>query len=198
MILALPTGPRGRLLAVSICLLTLLLLWLGIASPLIGWFDARAERLSARAVLADHMQALADAVPALRRQAAAAQAANRGPGNARVALLEGSDDAVAGAALQERVQRLADGAGVTLASVETLPVESVGAYRRIGLHLTVVAAGWPALVRLLQLVEDATPHMLIDDLQVHGRPSRDRSAGTAVDANFDVLGYRLAAAGPSR
>jgi general secretion pathway protein M len=135
------------------------------------------------------MEALAAGLPALRRDAAALTS---GPANASAALLAGNDDAVAGAALQEQVQRLAAGADATLASMEVLPAETEGAYRRIALRLAISAGRFSALVRLLDALSTASPRMLVDDLQVHGLQVQDRNAGTRVDASFDVLAFRSA------
>ena len=193
--LALPTGPRGRALAVAICVVIAALLWLGIVGPLITWHADRAEQLAERAALAGRMQGIADALPALRRQAAAAPHGNADAGQT---VLEGTDDAIAGADLQERVQQMAAAAGVTLASVEMLPAEPLGAYHRIGIRLTVSGGRWAPLVQLLQSVEEGTPRMLVDDVQVHGRAMRDRSIETLVDASVSVFAFRIAAPAAAR
>jgi general secretion pathway protein M len=102
-------------------------------------------------------------------------------------VLAGETDAVAGAALQLLMQQMAIGAGTSLSSVEVLPAESVGGYRRIGLHVA-LAAPWPALVHLLQSIEQATPPMLVDDLRLHGSPVAN--VALPMDASFTVLAFR--------
>lgn len=165
-------------------------LWFGIAAPLVAWHAARDERLAERRAIGDRMDALAATLPALRRQAEAIGRASTG---ASTGLLTAADDAVAGAALQEQVQRMAAEVDATLASMEVLPPEKAGDYRRIGLRLAISAGRWSALVRLLQEMAEASPRMLIDDLQVHELQTQDRSLGTRVDASFDVLAFRSAA-----
>ena len=49
--------------------------------------------------------------------------------------LEGASDAIAAAALQSHIEELAASAGATIGSTESLPTETRGAYRRIGLRL---------------------------------------------------------------
>jgi general secretion pathway protein M len=136
------------------------------------------------------MDALAGALPALRRQA---EAMGKAGGSAQTELLAAADDAVAGAALQEQVQRMAADADATLASMEVLPPEKAGEYRRIGLRLAISGGRFSALVRLLQDLATATPRMLVDELEVHALQTQDRSLGTRVDASFDVLAFRSAA-----
>ena len=75
------------------------------------------------------MEALVATVPALRAQAAAAAAGGTG----EQALLEGDNDSTASASLQERLQAMFLQAGVQLNSVETVPGEEAGAFRRIRL-----------------------------------------------------------------
>jgi len=181
---ALPTGTRGQVLAVAITVVLLAALWLGVAAPLLSWHGERADRLRQRQALAERMEMLAARLPELRREAA-----NVASGPPPQTLLEGASDAVSGAQLQERLQTMAATAGAPINSAETLPAENRGAYRRIGLRLA-VNAPYAALIRLLQSVEEATPRMLIDDVQVQSAPIvLDRSAPT-LDASFSVYAFR--------
>ncbi len=183
---ALPTGRPGRLLALGIALLLLLALWEAIGAPLLGLYRDRARALGERRAIAVHMAGLAAQLPALRR-AAAAGSVRSGP----VALIAGSSDAIAGAALQERVQRMATGLGATLSSSESLPPAPASAqagYRRVGVRITVTAP-YDVMVRLLAAIEQASPSMLIDDLQLHG--SRIQLLENApIEGSLTVLAFR--------
>ena len=180
---ALPDGRRGQLLAMALSLAIVASVWAGVVAPLVAWHSDQTELLEQRRALAGRMAALAETLPALQQQAAARNVTGPAPS----AVLEGDTDAVAGAALQQLVQQMATGAGISLSSVEVLPAEAVGGYRRIGLHLA-LAAPWPALVQLLQAIEQASPPMLIDDLRLHGPPPQ--SAVLPMDASFTVLAFR--------
>ncbi len=182
--LALPSGRRGQVLAVAIAAVALLVLWFGIVLPLAGWHASRAASLERQAVLAGRMEALAASLPALRRRAATLAA-----GPAPQTLLEGASDAVAGAELQEQVQAMAVEAGSPLTSAETLPAEPAGAYRRISLRVS-LSAPYQTLVHLLAAVADATPRMLVDDLQIQAPPLGLRSAVLPMDATLTVLAFR--------
>ncbi len=184
---ALPEGRRGQFLAAALTLTVLASLWFGIIAPLIGWYDVRADELSQRRALLGRMQAVAETLPALERQ----------PGNAQpaeTALLEGATDALAAAAMQSAVQAMANDAGVELRSAETLPAEARGAYRRIGLRVS-LSAPWPVLIELLRAAGQGQPHMLVDDLQVRATPLQARDAGAPVSATFTLLAFRAAQAG---
>ena len=191
--MALPTGRRGQVLAVAIVAVALMVLWFGIVLPLAGWHAARGEAIERQRALVSRMEALAASLPALRQRAATLAS-----GPAPQALLEGSSDAVAGAALQEQVQAMAVEAGSPLTSAEALPAEPAGAYRRIGLRVA-LSAPYPVLVHLLAAIADATPRMLVDDLQVQAPPLGLRSVVLPMDATLTVLAFRAkeAAAGPT-
>ncbi len=191
---SLPTGRPGRLLAAGLLLLLLVLGWELVGSPLRDWFDGRADALAGRQALAVRMQALAARLPALRR-AAEAGAGRPGP----AVLIEGSSDAIAGAALQGQVQQMAATLGANLSSSETLAGAAAGApgsgYRRVSVRISVTAP-FEVMVRLVAAIERATPIMLIDDFELHG--SRIQLAQNApLEASLTVLSFRRGEAGPA-
>ncbi len=188
MTLDLPTGPRGRLLALSLTVLVLLVLWFGIAAPVLGWYADRTEQLNQREMLAGRMAEVAAARPELQRQAAGLSASSAAPG----ALLAGETDAVAAATLQERMQDMAAKAGAQLSSVEMLPATQAGQFRRIGLRVA-VQAGMANVIHLLELIEQAKPRMLVDELDFQRRLLLTRSTAPDLDARFVVYAFR---AGP--
>jgi general secretion pathway protein M len=128
------------------------------------------------------MATVAETLPRIRQEAEAG-------GGAPPALLEGASDSIAGASLQGQVQEMASRAGLTLASAELLPAEAAGRYRRVSLRLS-VSGSWPALVGLLQALEEGTPRMLVDELQVQNAPSIAPGAGRPVSASLTVLAFR--------
>ena len=180
---SLPDGRRGQLLALTLALAVAAAIWVGVVAPLLAWHSAQANYVVQRSVLAHRMMQLVEELPALQAQATARNLTGPAPS----AMLSGNSDAVAGAALQQLVQQLATTAGTPLASVEVMPAEAVGNYRRIGLHLA-LSAPWPVLVHLLQSVEQATPVMLIDDLRLRGAPLGNTAL--PMDASFTVLAFR--------
>jgi len=172
----------GRMLALGILIVLLLLVWEAGARPLIDWYGARADALAGERARFLRMEALVASLPALRKAVAA------GEGSAPTALLDGASDAVAGASLQESVQRMAASLGANLASTEALPARQEGSYRRIGVRIA-LNARYDILVRLVAAIEQAAPSMLIDDLQMHG--SRILlSTAQPLEASMTVIAYR--------
>lgn len=189
MIATLPTGSRGRLLALGLTLFVVALAWAVVVDPLLGWQTALTEAVDNRGAIARRMALAAETLPALRLQA---QGESRAPA---AALLEGNTDALAGAALQVRVRELANQAGVSLASAETLPAEATGTFRRIGMRVT-AAGAWPVLVRLLQALEQANPRMLVDDMQLQSALSLATETTRPLNATFTVFSFRTGVAAP--
>jgi general secretion pathway protein M len=182
----LPTGRRGQLLAVALTAICLAGLWVAIVSPLMSWYEARAQTLDDRRLVATRMARIAQTVPDLLRQAAALRAAAP---SGRTIALDAPSDAVAGARLQQRIQDLATTAGITLSSIETLPAQQQGGYRRISLRVT-CSASLPVLVDLLQKLEVSGPRMLIDDIDLDASPDLNRPDGISIGANFTVIAFR--------
>jgi hypothetical protein len=135
------------------------------------------------------MEALAAALPSLQEQAKAV--AEGGAGEA--ALLEGDNDSMASASLQERLQAMFIQAGVQLNSVETLPGDDAGAYRRIGLRLS-FNASWPVLMTLLKDMHLASPSLLVDELQLTPALHRISTAPGSFDVACAIFAFRSASA----
>ncbi len=183
MAIALPDGREGRILAALLAVLALLLFWLACVAPVLDWYDARAQRVAAIEQRAAREEALIRMLPALK---AAAGRAARLPERA---LLSGESDAVAGAALQEQVQGMAGSADAQLTSIETLPAEQAGAFRRIGVRVA-LNAQLPVVVALLKAIETAEPRMLIDDIRLTATPVGPQNVQLPLDAAFTVYAFR--------
>jgi general secretion pathway protein M len=165
--------------------LVIAMLWLGVAMPLIEWHADRTASLMRLSALANRMEALAAAVPALRQQAASVVTSGTG----EPALLEGDSDSTASASLQERLQAMFLQAGVQLNSVETVPGEEAGTFRRIRLRVS-FNASWPILVALLKDLQLATPMLLVDELQVQPALHRISTAPGTFDVSCSVFAFR--------
>jgi len=191
---ALPTGRRGRLLALAILLLAVGAAYLVIAAPLLGLYADRNALIEQRRNLAPRLGATAAELPVLRAQAAQLRAT----GNTKKVTLEGASDAIASANLQSRIEGIASSVGATVSSTESLPAETIGDYRRIGLRL-VLSGEYETLMRLLAALETATPPLIIDNLQIHAQMSWGMAAaGRGLDAGLEVYGFRNNPGGPAK
>jgi hypothetical protein len=188
--LNLPTGRAGQRTAVLLLLLGLVAGWRLVAEPLVELYAARHAELEQKALLAAHLEAMAAELPRLK-----ALPAMQGPPPA--VTLIGATDAMAAATLQGSVQDMAAVVGGSLGSVEILPAEPVGGLRRIGLKVSLTGSP-ETIVALLAAIEESTPPMLIDELQIHGNvlPIAVNAPGAQalppmLNTSFAVYGYRL-------
>ncbi len=161
----LPTGREGRVLALGLLALLILLAWLIVVQPLLSVYASREASLQSRMRYAAHMAALAAELPAARAEALAAGRQAPPPDM----ILSGTNDSIAAANLESLIDGLSHEAGTTLISTESLPPVQVGAYRRISLHVT-ARASWDKLIALLATIERSTPRMTVPNLQVQAGP----------------------------
>ena len=195
MALALPSGPRGQMLALAMALLIAVVVWLGTVTPLWGWYDDRAELLRRQRAIAHRMTSLVETLPALQRQVAAVENAATGGANndTSVVLLTGANDPVAAASLQQSIEELATRAGVRVGSEEILPGQTEGDLRAIAVRLTLTAPFHSLVGLLLALSRSETP-MVVDDLLLRGPPGRPGDDDLPVDVSMTVTSYRAAKA----
>ncbi len=185
-----PTGRPGRLVALGLALVVLGGLYVIAVAPLLDLYAQRQERLEDGRMLLPRLQAAAATLPELRARVAGLRAEAR----TRKVTLDGASDAIASANLQSRIDGFATSIGATIGSTESLPPETSDGYRRIGLRFA-LSGPYETVVKLLAKLEEATPPLIVDNLQIHGvlrRPGLP-SGGEAepdLDAGFDVYGFR--------
>ena len=181
-----PTGPRGRALAFGITLAMVALAWVLVAQPLIAWHADLGQAVENRGAVARRMEALAGSLPELRRRSE--DAASRGP---TAALMEGSTDALAGAALQARLRDIAARVQLQFDSAEILAAEEAGGLRRIGVRISTIVP-WPVLAGLLRELDAASPRLLVDDVQLQASVSLAGGVSRPLTASFTVFAFRAA------
>jgi general secretion pathway protein M len=183
--LTLPEGKAGQALALAIPLLAAALLWLAVLSPLLSWYEERDAWLAQQREIAAHMAALGQEIPALRQAVTTADQLAAGD----QVLVSGNTDAIAGANLQSALQNLATQAGTSLGSTDALPVQPVGALRRIGLQVSVTAT-WPQLIALLEAIDTAQPRMIVDVLSITSMEQPGAAQDAPLQVSFSVTGFR--------
>jgi general secretion pathway protein M len=180
----------GRLLAVLILLGAVALVYLAAAQPLIDDYQATRDQTEDMQTALERFQRVAAEVPARRAQLATLrqrQAASEG-------FLQGTNDALVAAQIQNRVKALTEAAHGELKSTQVLPVQDEGKYRRITIRVQ-LTLDLPAAQRLLYGVETASPLLFLDNLDMRSHIAdrrRDRgptSDDATLDLRFDVYGY---------
>ena len=157
-----------------------------IVAPVLDLYAQREAMLDNRQVLAPHLNAAVEQLPALRARLAEARAA----ASTHNITLDGASDAIASASLQSRIEELAASAGVTIGSTQGVTTENRGSYRWIGLHF-VIGGEYEAIIKLLSAIESATPPLVLGNLQLHNAPrARAEAMGVRLDAGFEVYALR--------
>ena len=110
-------------------------------------------------------------------------------------MLPGATDALAAAALQERVQKMSGIAGVSLSAVETLPAVQAGTWHKIPLRIS-LNAPWPVLINLLRALEDSPVRILVDDVHFHAATLVARPTVLPIQASMVLYGFRPAEGSP--
>jgi general secretion pathway protein M len=188
----LPTGRRGQALALAILLILLLAIWQGAVGPLLELYGDRADELEMSRQHVAMMTRLNEQLPGLKQKWEQGQ---RSGAPQKSLVIDGANDALAAASLQDQLRGMATNAGTTLVSVENLPPDTApGAYHRIGLKIS-LNARWPVLVALLKAIEESSPPLLVDDVQIHGSPLPTLNQTRGLDASFAIYALRSGSAG---
>jgi hypothetical protein len=167
-----------------------ILVWIGLAAPLLDWYDDRSELLRRQQAMARRMTSLVATLPDLEHEASTLSP-NSGADaeGATAGLLPGVSDALAAASLQQRIDELAAKAGVRVASEEILPTQNDGDLRAISVRLTVTARYSAAVGFLLALTQSDVP-IVVEELMMRGSPGKPTTGEAPVDASLTVTSYR--------
>jgi general secretion pathway protein M len=168
--MTLPTGIRGRLLALSLLLIPLILVAKFVLWPAFQSYASTEDDLVSTREEVVHYQRLLAEQPAL--QAAVARLERTRP--LAPYLLAGSNRALAAAGLQKQLQDAATKHGVTILSLRVKNPASVGPLERISVEAR-LRTGIPELRDLLYWIETARPYLFIEDLTINVRHARRRA-----------------------
>jgi len=180
--------PVSRALALAVLIVALAGLYFGIIAPLADGYSATRDSI---AQLEDSLQRYQRAANELApRQAELAALKQRQP--AQEGFLQGSNDTLVAAQIQNRIKSLADAAHSELRSTQVLAAQDEGKLKRITVR-SQMSATIVGVQRVIYGLESAMPMLFLDNVDLRARPAdpRDRSGATAdtIDVQFDVYGY---------
>jgi general secretion pathway protein M len=187
----------GRVLALAILAALCLVVWVGVAQPLLDRFGGYRETVVQAQEHLPRLRALAARIPLLKAEL---QRLERDP-NARTRQLTGANDALAAADLQNRLGRIASANGVVLRSTQILPPQEEEGFRRIGVRVA-MEGDTGALLKILYGLETAPTLLFVDNLEIRARSggrirrNTSRKAGASqylLLVRFDLAGYVVGA-----
>jgi hypothetical protein len=108
--------------------------------------------------------------------------------------LQGSNDTLIAAQMQNRIKQSADAAKVDLRTSEVLPNSDEAKLKRIGVREQASGTIRGLLTIFHDLEANSTPMLFLDNvnMRVHPQANRDRNAASQddiIDVQFDVFGY---------
>jgi general secretion pathway protein M len=178
----------SRFLAGMLLLLIVLTVAVGVVMPIIDGL-AGAElanqeyrlALARSRVLDQELKNLKDELTEIRQ----IQASQSG-------FLEGANESLATAQLQNRIKTIIETGGGELRSTQVLPVRDEGKFRRIIVRGQ-MATNTPAMQRIFYDIESASPYLILDNIDIRARPSpraqENVPTDTMLDVRFDLYGY---------
>jgi hypothetical protein len=182
-----PGASRGA--ALTILLGVVALVYLGTAVPLLATYGSMRDSIAQLQDQLQRYQARARDLDARKAELAALQ---KRP-SSDDGFLQGKNETLVAAQIQNRVKALADATHSELKSTQVLPAEDEGKRRRIGVRgqISTTVAG---AQRVIYGLESASPILFIDNLDVRSVPSstrfHQREIGSdVIDMQFDVYGY---------
>ncbi|MEM7169164.1 MAG: type II secretion system protein GspM [Pseudomonadota bacterium] len=112
--------------------------------------------------------------------------------------LEGSTDALAGAALQEKVTNIVESADGQLRSVQSLPVGTDNGFEKVGVRVQMIT-NVETLFRVLYELEAGETFLFVENLDIRNQRARRRNNENAgppdLAVRFDLSGFLRPEAG---
>ena len=177
--------PVSRFVAIGLLLLALALVHALIVRPLAGsWHDTVAAIEDTRALAAGYARTAA-ARPQYEEQAAALRAEKPNPDW----FLVGETDALAAAAMQDRIGTLAQAAGAEIRSIQTVPAVDEDGMRRIGVTVE-LSAKTASLLRVAYAIESGMPYLFINTTEAIADPSQGGIEDPMLIVRLEISGYR--------
>ncbi len=184
--MTLPVGMRGRLTALALLFIVLVLLTRLAVQPMAAAYANVGEDVATGQDALQRYQRIIAELPALK--AAASRTARNRP--LAPFLLAGSNASLAVANLQQRLQDSAERHNASIVTVRVLDPVTEGPLERVVLQAQ-LKAGTQALRDLLFELESGRPYLFVESLTVHPiRRSRQQNAG-GLDIRLTLAGMRV-------
>ncbi len=184
-----PAVSRAAALAILVALIAIL--YLGIAMPIVDAYQSiGADTVQLQDQLHRYQRAGSDRAQRQAELAALAQRSSAADG-----FLQGANDTLVAAQIQNRLKSLADAAHAELRSTQVLPAQDEGALRRISVRGQ-FATNIAGALQVFHGLEAQYPLLFIDNLNIRSRQGniretrgRDTGESDALDLQFDIYGF---------
>lgn len=182
----LPTGPRGRAVAVALVLIPLILVLNLLVMPLFAAYSEQSDELEQLQADIQRYQRVIGELPGLEKDLQ--QIENTRPLDPY--LIAGSNTAIAAASLQRRLQEISGQNQVRIVSVRIQPPVADGPLERVSVQARMLTNAEGLLALLFEL-EKNEPYLFVENLSLTARPSRRNQISDEVEIRMNVFGLRL-------
>lgn len=180
--------PVSRIAAVGLLLLALACLYALIVRPLWQAWAGQAEAIAEQQQLLDRYRrfaaARADLGDRLERL--------RNDRSAQEGYLEGENETLVAAQLQNRIRSVVQESGAKLSSTQVLQGVDEQGFRRIGVRVSMTCAV-ADLQKIFHALEAGRPYLFLDNIDISGEQARRRAGEAPVreelNVSFDVFGF---------
>lgn len=180
----------GRVAALTLLIAVLAAVYALTVMPLRSAYSETRAQLAEQHELLARYRAIAERRPEMRDRVRTLRRRQADSG----LFLSGETDALAAAALQDRISATAQGAGGDVRSMQGQEPKQEDGLTRVGMNVQVVA-DIRSLRDLLYQLETGRPLLFVEDLEVRGRLRRTDDDGTEIAPDLliklSVIGYRL-------
>jgi general secretion pathway protein M len=161
--------------------------------PMLDAYAHDQQTIETLRIAVSRFQQAAHEIPSLKARLEGLRSA----GLEQAGYLDGQDETLIAATLQERLKTLVLGEGGQFKSVQILPAKDVEKARRLTLRGQIVL-DLSALQRVIYEIEASTPFLFLDNIDIRAISATQKSGqadGAALlDVHFDLYGFMRSAA----
>jgi len=184
-----PAVAARRFAAITLLLGALATVYVVVVLPLLGEFRRNEEAIAEAAEMLARFQSATVTQAGIEAQLDQLRQRQAQQGYT----LTGSTDALAAVELQDRIKMVVRESGGVVRSVQTLPPEDEGSFRRIAVRLQMTTTT-ESLFNIVYSLETMLPLLFVDNVDVQSRPVRLSADQPATDpvltVSLDLYGYR--------
>ena len=183
--------PMSRIVAIGLLCLVGATAYALIIRPLVELHASQQQAIVDQQELLDRYQRYAAARADLTEQLEALRS-NR---SAQEGYLQGDNETLVAAQLQNRIRSVVQSTGAKLSSTQVLQGSDEANFRRIGVRVT-MTCNVVDLQKIFHQLEGGRPYLFLDNVDVSGEQARRRSGEVGVredlNVSFDVFGFMRA------
>lgn len=180
--------PIRRLAAVALLIVVIGLIHGVAIQPIVEEFSSYADSIATAEETLPRFERVAATLPRVKARYAELREQFAAAGG----FLSGTNESLAGAALQTRIKQLVEESGAELRSTQILPGREESRFRRITVRVN-MTGGTEALRKLWHAMESNPQFLFIDNFDVRGRAVRRQRNQpeeiVALDVRFDAVGF---------